>query len=99
MIEAELVKYGCLDVVCGNFSIDSIITDLISFTIGNALSYATTSHPYCECIHIMVASFVRHRFTSAVFHHRCSTKFAAPDDQRFIQQASLLKIKNQCGYR
>ena len=34
-----------------------------------------------------------------VLHHRCPAKFAAPDDQRFIEHSALLQIFDQSGDR
>ena len=34
-----------------------------------------------------------------VLHHRRATKFTAPDNQRFVQQASLIQILDQSRNR
>ena len=34
-----------------------------------------------------------------VLHHRRPTKFATPHDERFIEQAALLKIEQQASDR
>ncbi len=57
---------------------------------------AAAGHHHRECVRVMVATDVGVFHVVAVFAHRGAVEFAAPYDERMVQQAALLEVLNQC---
>src|SRR5207247_5135215 len=56
-----------------------------------AAFHAAARQPHGETIRMMIAAIV------TALYHRRAAKFAAPDDERVIQQAALLQVANERG--
>ena len=73
--------------------VDETLTDEVVTLIGAALGLLIQRAGKSECV--VVAS--DHVFSAIVLDHRQASHFAAPVDNRRIEQAALFEIDHQCG--
>src|SRR5207253_6212894 len=73
-----------------------VVTKFIGLAVGDPRFYAAAPHPHRERMRVMVAPNKVLIFR-AVFVHWRAAKFAAPNDQRLVQQTALLQILKQGG--
>ena len=64
--------------------------DFVGRADADAAFDAAAGHPHREAVGIVVAAGA-----GAVFGGGLAAEFAAPDDERFLEQAALLEIVNQ----
>ena len=99
MIEAQNVKHGRVQIA----NLDWIFYDLVSHFVGLAIRHArlnaAAGHPNGESARIMIATDKLHGLTVAIFPHRGTPEFSAPDNQGIFQHAAFFQIGQQCGNR
>src|SRR4051812_16745415 len=85
------MKYRRIEVMDMDFVLGSIKSKVIGFTDCHPGFRATSCHPHAETVRMMIAAIV------TTLNHWRPPKLTAPDDQRVLQQATLLKILHQGG--
>ena len=65
--------------------------ELVGLAERDARLDAAAGQPHREGVGVMVAAVV------AALHHRRAAEFAAPDDERVVEQPALLQIRDQRG--
>ena len=71
-----------------------LVPDLIRLAVAHATAHAAAGEPECEAMRVVIAP----RFGSGL-SDRKSAEFAAPDDERLVEQASLRQVGEQRGDR
>src|SRR5687768_3055383 len=95
------MKDGGLQVVDGNWLLGNVVANVIGRTVSESRFDSAAGQPHRKAMRMVVAAnepllaFRMH----IVLHHGGAAKLAAPHDQRFVQQAALLKINDQPGDR
>jgi hypothetical protein len=92
VVEAELVQDGGVQVVDVNFVLNGRESKVVGCAVNRATFDAASGYPHREPVRVVVS-------TVTALRRRRSAKFAAPDDQRFVEQASLLQISQQLSDR
>ncbi len=92
MVEAHLVEDGGVEIVDVDGVFDDIIAKLIGFAVHARLD-APARHPDREGAGVMVAPVIVESELALTIVG--SAKFAAPDNERFVQQAPLLQVGYQ----
>ena len=65
---------------------DGFVAEFVSFTVVGPGFDPGSCHPEGEALGVVVASAI------AALVHRLPAEFAAPDDERFLEEAALLKV-------
>ena len=100
MVEAEKVQHGGEPVVVLHDVFDGVVGKLVSRPVNMAFLKSTASGPHAETERVMVApDVVATVRPDRNLNHRQSSHFAAPVDERLIEQSALFKIGHQCGGR
>src|SRR5258708_5829637 len=94
VIEAEQVQDRGLQIVDSDFVADHREAKFIGFTIADAVFDAAACQEHRETIRIMIAAENR-AGRGASFAEGCPAKFAAPNDERLIEQPALAQITDQ----
>ena len=76
-----------------DFVFDGVEAQFVRLAIGHARFDAAAGQPDGVAVRMMVAANLG-RFELAL-HHGGAAKFAAPHDERFIQQAALFEVLDQ----
>ena len=95
-VDADLVQYGCLQVANTDGILGYVVPNVVGLTI-RARSNATACHPHSKSVRVMIAAdeaFFQ-ILADVVLHHRRAAELAAPNDQCFIQEATLLEVGDQ----
>jgi len=92
MVETQEVQDCGMEVMDMNSILDAPKTKLIGLPVSHSPSHTTTGEPRRKAMMIMVA-------TIPVFTGGCPAKFTAPEDERFVEQSTLLQIGQQGGDR
>ena len=92
MVESQQMQHRCVQVVDVHLVDDSLKAKFVGFPVGHTTFDSTTGHPHCEAVMIVVS-------TGSVLRCGCATEFAAPHNQRVVEQASLFEIVEQGRYR
>src|SRR5205807_3944656 len=92
-VEAHQMKDGRLQVAHGDFVFRDAVAEFVGLTVNDAGLNAAAGHPDRETVRMMVAA-KEHR-AAARLVHRGATEFAAPNHQRFFEQAALLQVPDQ----
>ena len=75
-----------------NWFVDDIVAEVVGFPIDDSRLDAASRHPDGEAARVMVtAVVVSGQIALAVDR---AAKFPAPDDERVIQKAAALKVRN-----
>ena len=72
--------------------LDGAEAEFVGGADGLAALHAAAGHPHREAGRVVIAAV-------AFFAHRRAAEFAAPDDQRLVEQAALLEVLEQPGDR
>src|SRR5688572_9265215 len=80
---------GGVEIVDMDLVLRGIKAEFVGFAHCHAGLNAATCEPHRETIWMMIAAI------AAALDHGGAAEFAAPNDQRFIEQATLLQILNQ----
>ena len=91
VIEPEQVEDRRVEIMDMDGVRAGVEAEVIGFAEGQAGFYAASGQPHGEGVRVMVASVV------AALHHRGAAEFAAPDDERVVEQSSLFEILNKRG--
>src|SRR5689334_513253 len=86
VVESEQVQHRRVQVMHVYFVLRDIEAKLIGLAENDTALESAACHPHRECIRMMIAS------VGPALHHRGTAKLAAPDDDRVLQQPSLLQI-------
>src|SRR5690606_13149821 len=93
VVQPQLMEDGGMEIVYMHRVLHNVVTKFVRFAINDAGFYAATGHPYTKAARMVIpAIIVMRQCTLAVV---CPSKFAAPDNQRFIEQAPLLQVGDQ----
>lgn len=93
VIDPKLVQHRGVQVPHGDGIFDHVVAELVCLSISDAPFDSTASQPTREAPRVMIAAVVVvFEFTLAV---NGSAKLAGKNDQRFVQQAPLLEIRDQ----
>ena len=96
VIESEQMQQRRVQIVHVDLVLHDVETEFVGFAESDARFDAAAGHPHRERLRMMIAA----QFASGVriaFHHRRAAEFAAPDDQRVVEQAALFQILDQRG--
>jgi len=92
-MEAGEVQDGGLQIADAGFLFGDEVTKFVGFAVGHAPFDAAARHPDGVAVGVMIAA---EEFGAVTFFvHRGASEFAAPDDQRFIEQAALFEVGDQ----
>ena len=95
VVEAEEVKDGGLEVVDVDLFVSNMEAEVIGGTVGAGFG-AAASHEGGEGLRVVVASGLAAK-GGVGFDHGGASKFAAPDDEGFIEQAVAFEVLNERG--
>ena len=95
VVEAEEVKDGGLEVVDVDLFVSNMEAEVIGGTVGAGFG-AAASHEGGEGLRVVVASGLAAK-GGVGFDHGGASKFAAPDDEGFIEQAMTFQILDEGG--
>src|SRR5438445_1536926 len=87
VIEAEQMENGRVQVMHVDFVRGCVKTEIIGLTNCNPRFHAAASQPGREAIRMMIATII-----AAALDHRGAPKLATPNDQRRIEQPTLLQV-------
>src|SRR4051794_39853913 len=97
MVESKLMKNRCMQIM----HMDSVPNDSVSKLVRLSDSHsglnASARHPGRERMRVVVAPEEPRPIPS--FIHRCPSELASPDNQRRVEQTSLLQILDQRSCR
>ena len=85
------VQDGRVQIMHVDFVLDHVEAQFVAFADGDAGLDAAARQPHGERVRMMIAAVI------PALHHRRAAEFAAPDDQRVVEQAALLQICDQSG--
>src|SRR5690348_7338353 len=85
----------CLHIVHRRLAFDDAVAQLGGFLIDNAGLDAGARHPDGETMGMVVAA-EKDGATAGLVHRR-APELAAPDYERFIEQAPLFEVFDECG--
>ena len=87
MVYTQLVQYRCMEIMHVYRVVYDIVAQFICFAVNYAGFYAAAGHPNAEAAGVVVAAVIGFfQFALAVIG---TAEFAAPNYQRFVQQAAL----------
>ena len=92
-IESDLVKNGSLQITDTDRIFDGVIADVVGLSV-HAWFDSAAGHPHGECMRMVISAdetFDKF-FVDVVLHHRRATEFSTPDNQCFVQHATLLQV-------
>ena len=95
VFDAHQVENRRVEVVYMHAILDDIVTEVVGLAVGRALVDAGAGHQYREAARMVVAAVVGLR--ERALRVGCAAEFAAPDDERIVEQAALLKVGKQAG--
>src|SRR4030095_11793801 len=78
---------------------DGLVPKLVGGAVNVSTFHASTCKPHGEAVGIVVASGALAVARFGQFDHRCAAELAAPEDESFVQQASLMQILEKRGDR
>ena len=87
VINAHAMKNGCVKVVDINGIFGDVVTKIIGFTIRDTGLGTATRHPHAEVFGMVISAVII--FGKSTLGVNCSTKFATPYYEGFIEKASL----------
>ena len=88
VIETQAMENGGLEVVDVDFVIGDAETEVVGLAINEAMFDAAAGHPHRVGAGMMIAPLAAAE-SGVGFHHRRTAKFAAPNDEGFIEKAAL----------
>src|SRR6185436_16279353 len=91
VVKAEQVQHRCVQVVNMHGLLDGLVAKLVGGAVNVSTLHASTGKPQGKAVGIVVASGALAVARFGQFDDRCSAELAAPEDQSFVQQASLLQ--------
>ncbi len=91
-IQPEQVKHGRVHVFDMEGVVHRAAADFVGRADGDAAFDSAAGHPGGEAVAVVIAPAAR-----CVFRGRLTSKFAAPDDQRVLQQAAFFQVLDQPG--
>ena len=97
VIESELMQNGGMEVVNVDLVLHGEESEVIRFPVNDPWLNAAARHPDGVAVRVVVPSDLV-GFEGAL-HHGCPSKFAAPNDQGFIQQSAFFEVADErdCG--
>ena len=95
MIDAQLMHDGRLQVVYMDRILGDVDTVIIRLPVAHAGADTATRHPVGKTVRVMIATVVL--FGQLALAVNRATKLTTPDNQRVVEHASLLEIRQQCG--
>ena len=101
VVEAQEVQNRGVQVVDVDAVLDGLEAEVVGRAVDVAAAHAAAGQPHREAVVIVVAAvdLAGVRALLRQFDRRRAAELAAPDDERFVQQAALLEIDQQCADR
>ena len=96
-VEAQQMQNGGLQVAHAHAILGDEVPEFIGRPKVESAFDTSAGHPDRETVRVMVAA--KELGSVPLFIQRCAAEFAAPDDQRIVEKATLLEILDQCGNR
>src|SRR5579871_3244783 len=96
MIQAQQMQQRRLEIVDVDRIFNDVESQIVGFTIDEAGFDSSARQPHGERLRVVVAAQAATE-RGIGLNHWGTTEFAAPDDERFVQQAALLQVFDQGG--
>ena len=93
MFDAHQVQDGRVEVVHVHAVLDDVVAEVVGLAVGHALVDAGAGHQDREAARVVVAAVVGLR--EGALRVGRTTEFAAPDDERIIEQSALFEVGEQ----
>ena len=93
-IEAELRENQCLQIADADGIFSDVVAEFVGLAVNLSALDATARHHHRERERMMIAADEIDARVVVLLHGRAA-EFAAPDDQRRIQQAALFQVLDQ----
>ena len=87
MVDAHEMQDGGVDVVNVCFVHHGLEAKFVRLPVAHAALHSAAGHPHAEAVRVMVPAG-----RTFAFAERHATKFAAPHDERGVQQPALLEV-------
>lgn len=87
MVNPKAVQHGCVEIVDVNWFFSHVVTEVICFAVDDARPNPTTGHPLRKASWMVITTVIG--FRQAALAIDCSSKFAAPNNQRVIKHSTL----------
>ena len=97
VVDAQAVQNRGLQIVDVHRIRDDVVAEVVGLAVRDAGLDAAAGHPHGEAARMMIAAVVVVRQLALAVDG--AAEFAAPDDQRVVEQAALLQILDQRGRR
>jgi len=94
MVDTKLVQHRSLQIIDVDRVADRIPADLVGLAVSVATTHSAAGHEHRKGTRMVIAAG-HTRPTYAVFSQWGSAKFATADNQRFVEQPSLLQVVDQ----
>ena len=98
VVDAELLEHGGLQVIDVDGVADRLPADFVGFAVCVTASETTAGEEHREGGRVVVAS-CDSTASRTIFSQRGTAEFTADDDHRFVEQAALLEVVDQCCNR
>ena len=96
VVDAQKVQDSSLEIVDVNFVLDGVEAELVAPAVTHAGLHTAARHPQRECVGMMIAAPLL-RLLNLALQKRRAPKFAAPNDERVVEQSALLEVAHQRG--
>src|ERR1700733_10560350 len=93
VVDPQAMQEGCVEVPDRHWIFHHVVAVLIRLPIGDAGFHAATCHPGGEATRMVVPAIVIWRKPALAIDR--AAKFASPNDQRIVQQTTLLQVGDQ----
>ena len=90
MVNAHAMQESCIEIVYMNWIFDNVIAELVGLAVFNSTLNSATGHPHRKAFGMVVAAVVF--FSQLALAVDGPAKFAAPDNERGIEQAALFQV-------
>ena len=87
VVDAHEVEDGGVDVVDVRFVHHGLEAQFVGLPVAPAAFHSAAGHPHAEAVWVVVAAG-----RALAFAERHAAKFAAPHDERGVQQSALLEV-------
>src|SRR4029079_9923917 len=95
VVHAHRLQQGGVEVVDVHGVTGDVVSKVIRFAIDHAFLNAAAGHPDGEAAGVMVASEIAGRDVALAVGG--TSEFAAPNDERFVEQPALFEIGDESG--
>ena len=93
VVATQEVQDRCVEIPNMHGVLDDVVGELVGGSIHRTALRSTTGHPHGETSRMVIPTVVLLRNTALAVNG--ATKFTAPNDQRVVEQATLLEVGDQ----